>query len=50
MTFDDFLSVIEEGLRVNDGFWNEAEAGRVAPVRDVTQDYIREQEDYGDKR
>lgn len=45
MTFDDYLVLIEEGLRQFDGFWNEAEAQKVMPVRDVTALYIAENSD-----
>lgn len=39
MTYDEFLSLIEEHDRSNDGFWKEAEAAKVMPIRDVTSEY-----------
>lgn len=38
MTFDDYLILVEDGLR-HDGFWNEVEAQKQRPVRDVTAQY-----------
>lgn len=42
MTADEYLLIIETGEMDTRGFWNEAEAVKQRPVRDVTDSYIEE--------